>query len=91
MTARVLFCATVAAYERAFARIEEILNAAGAEWSDVVDMTTCHTDMPSQIAAFSMVKARYQSEPYPAWTAIDIDRLYPDRGVTEIKVTAYKP
>ena len=81
----------IASYERAFLRIEEILNEAGASWADVVDMTTYHTDLPEQIDAFFVVKDRYQSEPYPAWTAIDIDRLFPDRGVTEIKVTAYKP
>lgn len=81
-----------AAYERAFAHIEAILNEAGAEWTDVVEMTTYHTDeLHKQIDAFIPVKNRYQSEPYPAWTAIDIDRLYPDRGITEIRVIAYAP
>ena len=26
--------------------------------------------------------------PYPAWTAIDVDRLIPERGITEIKIVA---
>lgn len=81
-----------AAYEQAFARIETVLNEAGAEWTDVVEMTTYHTDeLHKQIDAFIPVKNRYQSEPYPAWTAIEIDRLYPDRGITEIRVIAYAP
>ena len=81
-----------AAYESAFKEIETILSEAGASWADVVDMTTYHTDeLHKQIDAFIPVKNRYQSEPYPAWTAIDIDRLYPDGGITEIKVTAYAP
>ncbi|MGF1456223.1 MAG: hypothetical protein ACFB6R_12720 [Alphaproteobacteria bacterium] len=29
--------------------------------------------------------------PFPAWTAIDIDRLYPDGGLVEIKVVAHVP
>ena len=62
---------------------------AGVDWSAVVDMTTFHTDLPAQIDLFFQVRDRYVSQPYPAWTAIDIDRLYPDRGLVEIDVTAY--
>ncbi|MBX3510569.1 MAG: hypothetical protein KF700_05160 [Hyphomonadaceae bacterium] len=78
-------------YDRAFRAIAGLLAAAGADWSDVVEMTTYHTDLPSQFAAFSAVKDRYVSAPYPAWTAIDIDRLLPDGASVEIRVTAYAP
>lgn len=78
-------------YEAAFQGIANILAAADAEWNDVVEMITYHTDLPGQIDAFFGVKAKWHEEPYPAWTALDIDRLYPDNGVTEIKVTVYKP
>ncbi|MEM8770508.1 MAG: RidA family protein [Pseudomonadota bacterium] len=78
-----------AAFARAFDAIGVILSEAGADWDDVVEIITYHTDMPAQIATFGEVKDRYLKEPYPAWTAIDIDRLYPDRGIVEIKVTAY--
>ena len=82
----------IAAYESAFQQIERVLNEAGASWRDVVEMTTYHKDdLRGQVDAFLVVKNRYQAEPYPAWTAIDIDRLYPDRGVTEITVVAYAP
>ncbi|NWG54604.1 MAG: RidA family protein [Hydrogenophilaceae bacterium] len=77
-----------AAFDRAFRALGGVLAAAGADWDDVVEMTTYHTDLPAQIAAFAAVKDRYIREPYPAWTAIDIDRLYPDNGVVEIKLTA---
>jgi len=80
-----------AAYEEAFQTIAYILDAAGADWSNVFELSTFHTDLPSQIATFAAVKDRYVPAPYPAWTAIDIDRLYPDSGVTEIKVIAYAP
>lgn len=78
-----------ASFARAFDAIGGILKEGGADWGDVVEIITYHTDMPAQIETFGAVKDRYIKEPYPAWTAIDIDRLYPDRGIVEIKVTAY--
>jgi enamine deaminase RidA (YjgF/YER057c/UK114 family) len=81
----------VPAYERAFAHIDSILKRAGASWDDVVDMTTYHTDIDAQIADIATVKNRYVRAPFPAWTAIQISRLFEPSAVTEIKVTAYKP
>ncbi|NWG92111.1 MAG: RidA family protein, partial [Parvularculaceae bacterium] len=72
-------------------RLQEILGAAGASWRDVVEMTTYHTDLPAQAAVFMAAKNKRMAEPYPAWTAIDIDRLWPDNGITEIRLTAYLP
>ncbi|NWN27523.1 RidA family protein, partial [Escherichia marmotae] len=62
----------------------------GASWDDVVDITSFHTDILPQIEAMKRVKARYVRAPYPAWTAIDVDRLLPDAGLTEIKIVAVK-
>lgn len=80
----------IPAYERAFSRIGAILKRAGVSWDDVVDLTTFHTDLTSQAADVVAVKDRYVKAPFPAWTAITVSRLYEDRGVTEIKVTAYR-
>ncbi|PZO51094.1 MAG: hypothetical protein DCF16_12025 [Alphaproteobacteria bacterium] len=80
-----------AGYDRAFAVIAAVLAEADAEWSDVVDITTYHTDLPAQFEVFARVKDRYVPEPYPAWTAIDVDRLLLDEGVVEIRVIAYAP
>lgn len=81
----------IAAYERAFAHIAMILGEAGASWEDVVDMTTYHTELVPQLDALITVKNQYTAPPHTAWTAIDVDRLLPDGGITEIKVTAYAP
>ena len=78
-----------AAFDGAFRAIASILAEAGASWADVVEMTSFHTDLPEQIVTFSAVKDRWVQAPYPAWTAIDIDRLYPDDGIAEIRVTAW--
>ena len=76
------------AYDRAYRQIGAILARAGASWDDVVDITTFHTDVKAQMPAIVAVHRRYVTAPFPAWTAIDVDRLIPDRGITEIKVVA---
>jgi enamine deaminase RidA (YjgF/YER057c/UK114 family) len=69
-------------YDRAFKRI------AGANWDDVVDITTFHTDLTTQMPAIVAVKNRYIKPPFPAWTAIQVARLIPTNGITEIKIVA---
>ena len=79
------------AYARAYARIGDVLRRAGASWDDVVDITSYHTDVNAQIEAMAAVQRRHIRRPFPAWTAIDVDRLIPDRGITEIKIVARRP
>lgn len=80
-----------AGFERALARLEGIIKAAGADWSDVAEMTSNHTDLPAQARILMKVKATRMKEPYPAWTAIDVDRLWPDNGFAEIRLTLHAP
>ena len=77
-----------AAYERTYVRIGAILKRAGVGWSDVVDVTSFHTDVNAQIQAMAAVQKKHMAGRIPAWTAIDVDRLIPDRGITEIKIVA---
>jgi enamine deaminase RidA (YjgF/YER057c/UK114 family) len=77
-----------AAYTRAFERIGEVLKNAGASWDDVVDITTFHTDVTTQMPAIVAVKNNYVKPPFPTWTAIQVSRLIPTNGITEIKITA---
>lgn len=76
------------AYDRAFRIIGDVLARSGSSFDGVVEMTTFHTDIAAQMDGFMKVKHRYIREPFPAWTAIDIDRLVPDRGLVEIKIVA---
>ena len=76
------------AYDRAFKMLGSVLERSGSSFDGVVEMTTFHTDLPSQMEGFKRVKHRYIREPFPAWTAIDIDRLVPDTGLVEIKLVA---
>jgi enamine deaminase RidA (YjgF/YER057c/UK114 family) len=79
------------AYDRAFQRIGKTLERAGASWDDVVDITSFHTDLKSQMPAIVGVKNKYVKGPPPAWTAIQVVRLIPDNGITEIKIVAKVP
>ncbi len=72
----------------AYRQIGAILARAGAGWDDVVDITSYHTDVTAQMPAIVAVHRRYVTAPFPAWTAIDVDRLIPERGITEIKIVA---
>ena len=76
------------AYDRAFRMLGDVLNRSGSNFDGVVDITTFHTDLPAQFEGFRKVKDRYIRAPFPAWTAIDIDRLVPDGGMVEIKLVA---
>jgi enamine deaminase RidA (YjgF/YER057c/UK114 family) len=80
-----------AAYDRAYGHIGAILKRAGASWDDVVDITSFHTDVVAQMPAIVAAHKRHVKAPYPAWTAIDVDRLIPERGLTEIKIVARRP
>jgi len=77
-----------ASFEATFRHLGDVLKRAGASWDDVVDITSYHTDIVPQIEAMKTVKGRYVKAPFPAWTAIQVVRLLPERGVTEIKLTA---
>lgn len=66
------------AYERAFERIGATLKRAGATWDDVVDITSFHTDLATQMPAIVAVKNKYVKRPFPAWTAIQVSRLMVD-------------
>ncbi len=78
-----------AAFDRCFEQLKIVLAEAGADFSHVVEMTTFHTEMIHQIGPFTASKDKFLTAPYPAWTAIDVDRLYPERGLVEIKLIAY--
>jgi enamine deaminase RidA (YjgF/YER057c/UK114 family) len=76
------------AYSRTFEAIGKTLGRAGASWDDVVDITSFHTDLPTQLPAFVAVKKLFIRLPHPAWTAIGISRLVSDGGLTETRVRA---
>lgn len=62
--------------ERAFANLGAVLEAAGAGFDDIIEITSFHTDPESQFETVLAVKDKVFSEaPYPVWTAIGVTWL----------------
>lgn len=84
---------------RAFSAIMASLEAAGADFSKVVELESFHNckapnftgDFNAQLEAMIEVKSEFMKPPYSTWTAICVDRHYSDNTVVEIKVTAFAP
>jgi len=76
---------------QAFENLKQVVEAAGATLSDIVDLTTFHTDM-RDLGLFMRVKDRYLTRNYPAWTAIGASALGGVPGlIVEIKAIAVLP
>jgi enamine deaminase RidA (YjgF/YER057c/UK114 family) len=75
-------------YDKAFELLNAVLTSAGSSFSDVVEITSFHVGLQSQLEMFMKVKDRYLKLPYPAWTAIGISELAVPGALVEIKVTA---
>lgn len=65
-----------------------MLARAGSSWDDVLDITTYHVDIEQSMPALAAAKNKVIKAPFPAWTAIDVDRLYSADGLVEIKLVA---
>ncbi|WP_447895264.1 MULTISPECIES: RidA family protein [unclassified Vreelandella] len=76
--------------ELAFDNLKGVLEAAGASFDDIVDVTSFHTDPEAQFATVMAAKARaFPDKPYPNWTAVGVNWL---AGFDfEIKVIATLP
>lgn len=79
---------TEAAYTRTFEAIGQTLERAGARWDDVIEISSFHTNVNSQLPAFVAAKKHFVKLPHPAWTAIGITELVGGSGITETRVRA---
>ena len=57
----------------------------------VPPMQELGTDVDKQMPAIIAVKNRYVKAPFPTWTAVQVSRLIPPDGITEIKLIAKQP
>lgn len=80
----------IAAQTRAvFANVRAVLDASGARWEDLVDVTVYLTDMAGDFAGYNAVWAEYFPEPEtaPCRTTLGIDAL-PTPIAIELKCVA---
>ncbi|MGH7899913.1 MAG: RidA family protein [Candidatus Binatia bacterium] len=77
-----------AQFTQAFESLSAVLEASGASFSDVVEITTFHVGLQKNLRTFMSVKDRYLRAPYAAWTAIGVTELAIPGGLVEIKAIA---
>lgn len=81
-----------AQFVRAFERLSAVLDGAGLSLDDVAEITTYHVNLGELGRRFIEVKDHYfDGPPYPAWTAIGVDRLFLDGALIEIRAMAVAP
>lgn len=80
-----------AQFVQTFENLRKVLEAAGASFDDVVDVTSFHTDM-RDLPLYMKVRDRYFTRNFPAWTAIGAAQLCGQPGYfLEVKVVAVLP
>jgi enamine deaminase RidA (YjgF/YER057c/UK114 family) len=72
----------------AFQALQSALEAAGANLTDIVELTTFHTDLRGEIGAFARVKDEYLPNRYPSWTAVGVTQLALPELRVEIRAVA---
>jgi len=78
-------------FVNAWESVVSLLKEAGASAGDIIESTTYHVGLHETLKTFSLVRDRYVSEPWPAWTAIGVSELAIRGARVEIKVTAKLP
>lgn len=73
-----------------FANVRAILEASGARWEDLVDVTVFLTDMTRDFAAYNRVYAEYFTTAQPCRTTLGITAL-PTQIAIELKCVAALP
>ena len=80
-----------AQFVQTFENLRKVLEAAGASFDDVVDVTSFHTDM-RDLPLYMKVRDRYFTRNFPAWTAIGAAQLCGQPGYfLEVKAVAVLP
>lgn len=70
-----------------FANVRAVLESAGAEWNDLVDVTVYLTDIRNDFEAYNNVYAEYFSADGPTRTTVEVSRL-PTPIAIELKCIA---
>jgi len=73
-----------------FANVRAILEASGARWEDLVDVTVFLTDMARDFAAYNRLYAEYFTTAQPCRTTVGISAL-PTPIAIELKCIAVMP
>ncbi len=75
-------------FRLAFAKIDAVLAEAGGSLADLVEMTSYHVSMAAHFEVFDAVRLDLLSEPYPAWTAVEVAGLRRAGALVEVRAIA---
>ena len=67
-----------------FRNLTETLIAAGADWPQVVSLTSYHVGLRGQEQTLLRVASEFLEAPLPAWTAVGVTELWPPEALLEI-------
>ncbi|MCA0155286.1 RidA family protein [Tsukamurella sp. M9C] len=73
----------------AFEGVRTALEAAGSSLANVIELSTFHTHLSRDSAAFMAVKDEFLAEPYPCWTGVGVTELARPELLVEIRVVAF--
>ncbi len=79
-----------AQFRSAFDKIGAVLAEAGLSHDAIVEMTTYHVGIDKHFDLFNDIRADYVSDPFPAWTAVEVASLRRPGAVVEIRVVAQR-
>ena len=74
--------------ETAFAHVKSVLTEGGLSIEDVVEVTSYHVGLKQHLEIFRDIWKRLVTEPYPAWTAIEVAGFASEGVVVELRVIA---
>ncbi|GGX59357.1 hypothetical protein GCM10007385_30590 [Tateyamaria omphalii] len=77
-----------AQFNACFAKIAEVLAQADLALDAIVEMTSYHVGLRAHFDSFDTVRRKHLSEPYPAWTAVEVAGLRREGAVVEIRIVA---
>ncbi len=75
-------------FRNAFGKIASVLESDGLDLSYLVEITTYHIDLEKHFEAFDEVRLSLLTEPYPAWTAVEVAGLRRAGALVEIRAIA---
>jgi enamine deaminase RidA (YjgF/YER057c/UK114 family) len=75
-------------FRSAFDKIGLVLRADGLTLDAIVEMTTYHVGLRDHFDLFDRIRLECLSEPYPAWTAVEVAGLRREGAIVEVRVIA---
>ena len=78
-------------FRQAFDKIGAVLREAGLGFDAIVEMTSYHIGLRTHFDSFCAVRSAYVTDPFPAWTAVEVAGLIVPGGLVELRAVASLP